>query len=182
MQYKKHTSAFRPLALSEVVAITGLPKSQIQNWTSGRPLWVIPSFGAAKGKGTRHLFALEDAYLLCYLEVLKAQENFRPSELARVLNFFNLRMQGQSLRVFHYFRPSVCWLVYNKTNFVDLMDDIESTGEQPNPRVLPPLNVNDFHDLSGRQVAVNLVKLRHAVNQRAKKLFGAEWTIAEEEI
>lgn len=165
MQY---TSVFRPLQFGELVAITGLPKSQIQNWTSGRPLWVLPSFSTGEGKGNRDLFALEDAYLFCYLQALK-KNGLSTKSLERVVRSFNLWSREEGKPVFRYFRPEVCWLVLDLSKMVLMLHDIKKSADEPNPRYLPQQQVRDFHDAASIQIAVNLMKLRHDVNKKAKK-------------
>jgi hypothetical protein len=130
---------------------------------------VLPSFGEAKGKGNRNLFAIEDAYLFCYLQALKENE-LSVKSLERVVSWFNGWSRDEGKPIFRYFRPSVAWLVLNLSSTFFQLDDVDISAETPNPRVLPSQEVNDFHNFASIQVAVNLLKLRHAVNHRAMKI------------
>jgi hypothetical protein len=165
MQFQEKSIA---LTLSEVVKLTGLPKSQIQNWTSGRPHWVIPSIAVGDGKGSRHLFALEDVYLLCFLNELREQ-GLSSAGMKRVVDFFRISIAGESKTVFKYFRSNVCWLSVSLTKMVLMINDEESSETAPNPRFLPPIQVNDFHDRHALQISVNIEKIRDEVNSRAKQ-------------
>lgn len=163
----QYNSIFRPLQFGEIVAVTGLPKSQLQNWTSGRPLWVLPSFSQGRGKGKHDLFALEDAYLLCYLQSLR-QKGLSTDVLERVVQDFNDWLP-EGKPVFRYFRPQVSWLVLNLSPTFRLLDDVVGSPKENKPRILAPQQVHDFSDDSGLQIAVNLLRLRHRVNHRAHK-------------
>ena len=156
------------LTLSEVVKLTGLPKTQVQNWTSGRPYSVFPSIAAGGGKGSRQLFAIEDVYFLCFLNELREQ-GLSVAGMNRVIDYFQIRFVGEPKSVFKYFRPNVCWLVVNLTKMHLVVHDEESSETPPNPRVLPPMEVNDFHDRHALQLSVNVEKIRDEVNARAKK-------------
>jgi len=56
--------------IGEVAEILHAPLSRIKNWTVGRPFKIVPRIMAAKGKGSRNLFSLEDVYILALVNQL----------------------------------------------------------------------------------------------------------------
>jgi hypothetical protein len=47
---------------ADIAAILRIKKSQVKNWTSGRPFSVRPSVRVSSGKGSRNLFSRADLY------------------------------------------------------------------------------------------------------------------------
>jgi hypothetical protein len=173
MQYL--TSAFRPLQLGEVIHITGLPKSQVQNWTSGRPLVVVPTFGKAEGKGSRQLFALEDAYLFCFLNELKKR-----GLSMKVIDQINLifKLWSKDDRpVFRYFRPEVSWLVVEVSKYHRMLheelkqsDGKHEAHDHSAIRFFNPMQAQDSMERYVMQVAINIDRLRDPVIRRLREI------------
>jgi hypothetical protein len=56
--------------LSSVARILKVPSSRIKNWSIGRPFRVIPALRAARGKGSRNLYNLENVRQLALISQL----------------------------------------------------------------------------------------------------------------
>ena len=147
---------------------TGLRKSQVQNWTNGRPLKVRGTVADASGKGSRNLYTLRDAYLFVFLEELRKLD-LSHNGLQRVLTAFERnrlhRLPGEK----DYFDPENMWLVIGFTDRV-WITPAEGSSKPAEIRALPKATVNDFTDRGHRQFAVNIAKIREEVDARWEKL------------
>src|ERR1700690_2825754 len=105
VSYKVYTMNLKtdmPLAFDELWQAAGVPRSLAQNWINGRPLLIVPSISKGIGKGSRHVYALADAYLIAFLHLLK-RNGLSDESLRRVANVFNIWGIGERSQAIHYF-------------------------------------------------------------------------------
>jgi len=163
------------LTLDDLWRVTGLKKTQVQNWTNGRPFKVCGAIAQAVGTGFRNLYVEEDAYLLVFLKELQDLGVNIPS-LQRVVDFFNVRSVGERPRAVEYFCPQHAWLLVSLTKHALHVGSLPTLKQPPNPRLTPPLQLNDFHDRGGHQLAVNIAKIRAEVDERLERIARAKET------
>jgi len=153
---------------SDLWKLAGVSKTLAQNWTNERPLRIWPSVMRADGKGTRNLYNIYDAYLLAYLDLLR-RKGLSIESLKRVVPLLTWNTKGQKPTLVQNFGEESRWLVISLTKMVVMTEPVKPTAETNNVET-GPLQLNEFHDDIGIQVAVNLVKLRAEVNARAAKI------------
>lgn len=156
------------LSFDQFWRVTGLSKTQVQNWTNGRPLKVRGSLADASGKGSRNLYTLRDAYFFVFLEELR-QLDLSHNGLQRVLTAFERNRVHLLPGEKDYFDAKNTWLVVGFTDRVSI-SYVEGSPKPHEIRVLPEATVNDFTDRGHRQFAVNIAKIREEVDARWEKL------------
>jgi hypothetical protein len=154
-----------PIEFDELWHAAGISKSLAQSWTNGRPLRVAPSLSQGSGKGSRHVYALADAYLLALLHLLKAH-GFSNESLRKVANVFNVWEEGKQSTAIVYFSEAIYWLDIDISALTILIGPIPYDPAAGTHLQSRPLQLNDVHDLISTKVAVNLTKLRSQVNER----------------
>lgn len=154
-----------PLRFDELWQAAGVAKGLAQNWTNGRPLRVVPSLFQGDGKGSHHVYALADAYLIAFLHLLR-RNGLSDESLRKVANVFNLRPVGEPSPAIHHFSPQNHWFQVSVTEMTVLVGPILHDPAVSTQLVAHPLQLNDVHDLIAIQAAVNLDKLRAQVDQR----------------
>lgn len=154
-----------PLQFDELWHAAGVSKSLAQNWTNGRPLRLVPSLSQGEGRGSRHIYAVADAYLLAFLHLLK-RRGLSDESLRKVANVFNIWEKGKSSNAIHFFSEQNYWLGVSLTELMVSIGPIPYDPAASTHLLVHPLQLNDVHDLIGIQVAVNLTKLRAQVDER----------------
>lgn len=154
-----------PIDFDALWHAAGVSKSLAQNWTNGRPLRVVPSLSQGRGKGSRHVYALADAYLLAFLHLVK-RNGLSDEFLRKIADIFNIWGVGDSSTAIRSFSEQNHWLEVNVTKLVVSIAAIPYDPTASTHLLSYPLQLNDVHDLIGIKVAVNLTKLRDEVNQR----------------
>jgi hypothetical protein len=156
------------LSFDQFWRLTGLKKTQVQNWTNGRPLKVRGTVADATGKGSRNLYTLRDAYFFVFLEELRKLD-LSHNGLQRVLSAFETFTLHPLAGTPDFFDPINVWLVVGITSEISVTR-VESSGKPGQIRLLPSALVNDFTDRGSRQFAVNIAKIREEVDARWEKL------------
>jgi hypothetical protein len=161
----QHKNIEMPIGFDELWRAAGVSKSLAQNWTNGRPLRLVPSLSQGEGKGSRHIYAVADAYLLAFLHLLK-RHGLSDDSLRKVANVFNIWGKGKPSNAIHFFSEKNHWLEVSLTELTVMIGPIPYDPAANTLLSAHPLQLNDVHDLIGMQVAVNLTKLRAQVDQR----------------
>jgi hypothetical protein len=156
------------LTFDQFWRVTGLKKTQVQNWTNGRPFKVRASIADASGKGSRNLYTLRDAYVFVFLDELRRLE-LTSGGIQRVLAALEKSREHPLPGAPDLFHPIYVWLVVGVTDEISITP-VDSSGFPAQIRMLPSLSVKDATDRGGRQFAVNIAKIRKEVGMRWEKL------------
>ena len=157
------------LSFDELWRATGLKKSQVQNWTNGRPFKIRGTIAHAAGKGSRNLYSIRDAYFLVFLQDLRGLD-LAHSGLQRVIDHFDVvREEIARTGERDYFDPEYAWLAVNLTDRVSVIP-LETLSKPAEIRMGPSLELDDARHRGARQFVVNIAKIRDEVDGRLEKL------------
>src|SRR5262249_49269987 len=145
------------------------------------PFKVHGAVAQAVGTGTRNLYVVEDAYLFVFLQHLQ-DLGLSVTALQRIVDNFNYRFANKPPQSVHYFDPQNSWIVVSLTKHVLLIATFPTLESPPNPRLGPQLQLNDFHDRSALQVAVNIAKIRAEVDERLTTISNTKQTANRKQI
>jgi len=137
-----------------------VPKTLAQNWTNDRPMRLLPYISQGKGKGSRNVYAVVDAYVLAFLYLLK-ERGLSTGALVTIISVFN----RDKFHRLHTLSSGSDWAI------VTLAPDEVTIGPMIRPRGSEPNTRDESRELLDSepfvlQVFVNVRQLRASVDDR----------------